>query len=195
MFLVDTMGLMKQSKNIAIMLERLGRVLQNEAHTCGLKPTQWDALRYLLRANQFSRNPTTLTSYLGMTKGTVSQTLNALERKGFITKETDLHDRRTVSLELSATGRAVLEKDPMNTLVQSIEGLAEPERRTLLDNLNDILLSLLQKRGGRPFGICNACRFFQPHASDGKPHRCALLSVVLSEEECKQICAEYEAAA
>ena len=48
---------MTSSQDMPVLLERLARVLQNEAHTGGLKPTQWEALRYLARANRFSRTP------------------------------------------------------------------------------------------------------------------------------------------
>ncbi|HIP78057.1 MAG TPA: MarR family transcriptional regulator, partial [Kiloniellaceae bacterium] len=65
---------MDTADDLGLLLERLARVLQNEAHSEGLKPTQWEALRYLSRANRFSRTPSGVTAYLGMTKGTVSQT-------------------------------------------------------------------------------------------------------------------------
>ena len=94
-----------ESDNIVALLERLSRVLQNESHAEGLKPTQWEALRYLERANRFSRTPSGLTSYLGMTKGTVSQTLNALERKGLIRKTADKADRRQVHIDLTAKAK------------------------------------------------------------------------------------------
>lgn len=72
---------MRSVDDILILLERIGRVLQNDGHSEGLKPTQWEALRYFARANRFSRSPSALTAYLGMTKGTVSQTVGALEKR------------------------------------------------------------------------------------------------------------------
>ena len=37
----------------AHLLERLARLVHNDAHVDGLKPTQWESLRYLARANRF----------------------------------------------------------------------------------------------------------------------------------------------
>ena len=69
---------------IAWPLERLTRLMRAGEHEGGLNPAQWEALRYLSRANRFSNSPIALTRFLGSTKGTISQTIKALERKGFI---------------------------------------------------------------------------------------------------------------
>ena len=186
---------MAETENIAVLLERLSRVLQNEAHAGGLKPTQWEALRYLARANRFSRSPSAVTAYLGMTKGTVSQTLNALERKGLIGKQTDPADRRNVRIDLTAEAKALLRDDPVGTLLASASGLSRAEQRQLSGNLEKLLRDALQRRGGRPFGLCKTCRFFRKNAKGGAPHRCGLLGVPLSTEESEKICVEQEAPA
>ncbi len=183
---------MKASDDIAALLERLSRVLQNEAHADGLKPTQWEALRYLARANRFSRSPSAVTAYLGMTKGTVSQTLNALERKGLIRKKSDPADRRNLQLELTARGAALLRRDPVEALTTAAGRLSAGERRDLSDGLEKTLRAALRRRGGRPFGVCKTCRFFQKNAKQGAPHRCGLLEVPLSAEDGEKICVEQE---
>ena len=81
-------------ERIAALIERIGRLLSTDAHAGGLLPVQWEALRYLGRANRFSRTPAALTAYLGLTKGTVSQTVHVLEAKGLVTKQVDPADRR-----------------------------------------------------------------------------------------------------
>ena len=74
------------ARMIAWPLERLARVMRAREHEDGLNPAQREALRYLARANRFSNTPGALTRYLGATKGTISQTVMALERKGLIAK-------------------------------------------------------------------------------------------------------------
>ena len=177
-----------------VLLERLARVLQNEAHAGGLKPTQWEALRYLARANRFSRTPSALTAYLGMTKGTVSQTLGALERKGLVAKETDPADRRQVRIALTEAGGRLLEDDPIDGLSQATSALSESDRTALSASLQALLTETLDRRGGRPFGVCRTCRYFRPDDPDGAPHRCALLEAPLTDEDSGQICVEQEAA-
>ena len=68
----------------ASLIDRLGRLMRSGEHAGDLNPAQWEALRYLARANRFSRTPAALAQYLGSTRGTVSQTLIALEDHGRI---------------------------------------------------------------------------------------------------------------
>ena len=185
---------MTSSHDLPVLLERLARVLQNDAHTGGLKPVQWEALRYLARANRFSRTPSALTAYLGTTKGTVSQTLGALERKGLVAKETDPADRRQIHLVLTEAGASLLDDDPIQAILQSTAALSEPDGAGVAQGLQTVLTETLRRRGGHPFGACRTCRFFRADHPDGAPHRCALLDAPLSAGDRDKICVEQEAA-
>ena len=181
---------MDKETELSVLLERLGRLLQNDAHRHGLKPTQWEALRYLGRANRFSRSPGAVTTYLGMTKGTVSQTLTALERKGFIRKVPVPKDRRNVRLELTRQGRALLKKDPLMDLEQAARSLPAKEQGVLGSGLRTLLGKARESHGGKPFGACRSCRFFRADDADGRPHRCGLLDETLSEADSELVCVE-----
>src|SRR5436190_7638078 len=102
---------------IAIALERLARLMRAGEHGDGLNPAQWEALRYLARANRFSNAPGALTKYLGATKGTISQTVMALERKGLVSKSRRESEKRSVSLVLTPKGEALLAGDPWSKLL------------------------------------------------------------------------------
>lgn len=180
--------------DILILLERIGRVLQNDGHSQGLKPTQWEALRYFARANRFSRSPSALTAYLGMTKGTVSQTVSALEKKGLVEKATGDADRRQVQIEVTAKGQKLLNRDPLEAMAFSLSRLPASQRQELKDDLSDFLRATLRQRDGHPFGACRTCRYFQKNAPDGGPHKCALLEEPLSAADSEMICVEHEAA-
>lgn len=52
--------------------------------------------------------PQALADYLGLTKGTVSQSLQLLERKGLIARLPDDADRRVLRLSLTADGEALI---------------------------------------------------------------------------------------
>lgn len=185
--------MVKMSQDITVLLERLARVVQNEAHAEGLKPAQWEALRYLSRANRFSRTPSGLTAYLGVTKGTVSQTLNALERKGLVVRKSDPSDKRQVRIDLTAKGARLLKRDPIDGLLKSASKLSAQERSNFTGALEIILQETLKQRGGQPFGICKTCRFFRANDPDGAPHRCDLLDAPLSQDDSKAICVEQAA--
>lgn len=192
LFLVDTIFPVINKNDTSTLLERLSRVLQNDAHSKGLKPTQWAALRYLAQANRFSSNPKGLTAYLGMTKGTVSQTLNALERKELVKKKLNSLDRRNVQLELTTTARKLLQDDPIHSIDKLVSGFDEQTSNAIQNGLKSLLKELLKQRNGKAFDMCNTCIHFQADVDQGKPHRCGLLKVPLTIEDSVQICIESQ---
>ncbi len=181
--------------SITTLLERLSRVLQNDAHDSGLKPTQWEALRYLARANRFSRSPGALTTYLGMTKGTVSQTLLALGRKGLVDKQATAKDRRGVKLDLTKAGEMLLASDPMLKIEISIAAMPHRASVQLAKFFEGLLKDMISQRGGRPFGVCKTCTHFRSRHLKGAPNYCSLLNERLSEIDSEQICIEQKPAA
>lgn len=181
--------------DILFVLERIGRVLQNDGQAEGLRPAQWEALRYLARANRFSRSLSGLIAYLGVTKGAVSQTISALESKGLVEKTVGVADRRQVWLELTASGRKRLKHDPLGAVAASLAEVSASRRQELKDGLNDLLRAALRQRGGRRFGICKSCCFFQKNARGESRHMCGLLGEPLSAADCEMICAEHDEAA
>ncbi len=185
---------MSNIDDILVLFERISRVLHNDGHAGGLKPTQWEALRYFSRANRFSRSPSALTAYLGMTKGTVSQTINALNKKGLIDKTVDDDDRRQVQIDLTTKGLKLLAQDPLESLAQSLSKLSGAQRQELHNDLGDFLRTTLRRRDGLPFGACKTCRYFKKNAPDGSPHKCGLLEEPLSASDSDLICVEHEKA-
>lgn len=180
------------SDRLTEMMTRAARLIAGEGHSDGLKPVQWQALRYLAAANRFSRTPGGLTAWLGQTKGTVSQTIAALERKGLVTRADDAADRRLVRLALTARGRALLDAAPSGVAAAMLDGLSAQERRALEPLVRRMLTGHLARRGQRAFGQCRDCRHFRP--GQGGAHRCALLDVPLDDGDAEAICMEQEAA-
>ena len=176
------------------LMERLSRLVGQTGHAHGMKPAQWDALRYLARANRFSRTPGALTAYLGATKGTVSQTVIALERAGLVEKSPHPGDRRSVRLELTPAGHVMLDGDRIETLRRALARLAPARAAALGDSLQALLAGLIADGGGRPFGLCRACRHFGKDEHGPGLHLCRLLDESLSDAESGQICVEQEAA-
>lgn len=178
------------------LLERTARLIQGSLHAQSLPPAQWLALQYLARANRFSRTPTAVGLYLEATKGTVSQTLIALARKGLVRKERDRTDRRSVSVQLTARGETVLNRDPLSDLSAAAAALPRQTQDGLKRGLADLLKVMLTRKGGHSFGQCSTCRFFRRSLDDKRyPHRCNLLKVPLSDEDACKICVEHESAA
>ena len=181
---------------IVTPLERLARLMRAREHDGELNPAQWEALRYLARANRFSNSPGALTRYLGATKGTISQTVIALERKGLVAKTVRPDERRSVSLALTEKGRAALAADPWRKLGEDAEALGGKTRRRLAKGLRELLETELQRGGHQTFGQCLTCRFFRQKCRSADPlgpHLCMLLEQPLSDADSRSICAEHQA--
>lgn len=180
------------SNRITALLERIGRLLTTEAHAEGLLPVHWETLRYLKRANRFSQNAAALTSYLGLTKGTVSQTLGTLESKGLIKKNVDRRDRRSKHLTLSAKGLSLLKRDPFEVTANAIGDFSSSNQQQLATTLEALLSTQLTSQERRPFGQCRDCRYFAKRHRDGAPHYCQLLEEKLMESDAIAICFEQQ---
>lgn len=176
---------------IALPLERLSRLMRAAEHDHGLNPAQWEALRFIARANRFSNSPGALTRYLGATKGTISQTVIALERKGFITKTVRADEKRSVQLVLSAMGQEALHKDPWRALAKAIDGLGGKTRRRMAKGLKELLDGQLQAGGHLTFGTCQTCRYFREKSSSGAS--CMKFEVALSPGDTGLLCVEHVA--
>lgn len=173
----------------AHLIERFGRLLRAGDHATGLNPAQAEALRYLARANRFSRTPAALAEYLGSTRGTVSQTLLALEAKGMIERKANARDGRSIMLEITPSGMEFIGDDPVRMLSRTIDAGGAASR--LADDLEAGLRAFLVERGGRAFGACHTCRHFRLNQRSGnQPHHCALLDEPLREGDKMMICLE-----
>lgn len=175
---------------IASLIERLARLVRAREYSCDLNPAQWEALRYLERCNRFSNNPTALAEFLGSTKGTVSQTLTSLQRKGLLDKVPRPGNGRSLSLELTEKGHSLLANDPTVELETAIEALG-PEATGLFRKLRHLVAALQVENRGRSFGRCGTCAYFCDHAEGGNPHLCSLMNLPVTVAETSRICAEH----
>lgn len=174
---------------IRALIERLARLSEAEDWAGDLNPAQMSALSYLANANRFSRAPSHVASFSGATRGTVSQTLRALERKGLVTESRSPNDRRSISYSVTVEGRDLALG--AKALDNAIGSLPPARAQALAQGLGDILRNLLAARGGKTFGICRQCRHHERRGSAGY---CHLLQLDLEPAETEQICHEHEPA-
>ena len=176
------------------LVDRLGRAVHCLQFADGLNPAQWAALRYLGRANRYSRTPTAISDYLGTTRGTMSQTIKALEAKGLIGRETSGRDRRAVLLRLTGAGEAALENDPLHC-VASVAGVLGDEMDEASRFLDRVVDCLQAKSGGLNYGVCTDCTHFCRNSFAEDVHRCGLTGDPLSVADSTKICVNYGEAA
>ena len=168
------------------LLDRLVRLAAADEWTADLNPPQYAALAYLARANRFSRAPSQVAEYLSSTRGTVSQTLKALLRKGYIAETRSQSDRRSISYVATESGLDVLRQAVL--FEAPLGDLSKDESGQLADSMRLLLRRVLERRGNRTFGLCRACMHHQKSA-DGL--YCALLQIDLKKSEAGKICHEH----
>lgn len=180
----------------AALINRLDRLARAVGARGRLNAAQWEALRYLARANRFSRTPAALACYLGATRGAVSQTLIALEQKGYVARGPNPRDARSVVLALTPLAERALRDDPVLALARDLAGAETGALEQVADALRAALRAHIARNGGRAFGVCAGCRHFRRDEgpSARAPHRCALLDEPLSQADGRAICVEQEAA-
>jgi DNA-binding MarR family transcriptional regulator len=180
------------------LLERLANLLRQELRRAGaeygLQPVQLDALHYLSVCNRLSNTPQGVAEYLGLTKGTVSQSLKVLEARGLISRAPDPDDGRLVHLSLTPAGdQALAQTVPVASLRAAVAGWPDTERKRVEHSLETLLARLQSGHGRRSFGVCRSCRFHRVISPELA--RCELIGADLSPEDAGRICREHQAAA
>jgi DNA-binding MarR family transcriptional regulator len=170
-------------------LERLARLIRSASHTHGLNAAQWEALRFLSRANRYSNSPGALTRYLGATKGTTSQTVLSLIKKGAITKSLRNDDGRSVVLVLTEAGEKILSDDPLAGLEKAISKLGDKTSKRFSKGLSELLQIEVKGQGEPSFGNCAACRHGKKDQSETW---CTALSVKVSNDEAEKLCLYHQ---
>lgn len=182
---------------LATSVNRLCRIAHSLQYAQGLNPAQWDALRYIAQANKYSTTPGNLAEYLRTTKGTVSQTLIALETKGLVERIRCDADRRKVRLALTAAGRAMLQNDPMRLIELASAGLPQEHQDVVHAAITKIVGQLCSRKDGPQFGVCGDCSHLDRACDTGGcagACRCGFTGEDLLREELVQICVNFESA-
>lgn len=177
------------------LLERLASLLRSETRQSlleqGLQPVQFEALHYLSICNRYSDTPMAVTEYLGQTKGTVSQTLKVLEKKGLVEKVPDSRDKRVAHLLLSESGRALVEQMmPSPLLSTALADIADVVDLELAEQLLTLLRAMQRQNQFKTFGQCASC---QHNIKLSENHyQCGLTHEPLSPADTQLICREHQ---
>lgn len=175
------------------LVSSLARALHSEqwarAVRAGVLPVQWTILCYLRDANRYSNTPQAVADYLGLTRGTVSQSLKRMTEHGWICRSADAVDKRIVRLWLTPAGQRLLEDNAAHVWQDVIATLPRAERDAAEMALGRVLSGWQQARAGQTFGVCRSCAHFRPGADT---HRCGLTGEELSDDDGQRICREHQ---
>ncbi|MEX2454746.1 MAG: MarR family transcriptional regulator [Rhodospirillaceae bacterium] len=186
---------MTEPMKIVELVDRLSRIAHTLQFADGLNPAQWEALRYVARANRNSCSPGALADFMGSTKGTVSQTLKALEAKGLVERTRKAGDRRAVRITVTASGRALLERDPLGVIAEAVADCSTSEQSNLLSGMDRLLTAVQDRQGIPEFGPCLECCHYKPEAcseTNSVGCRCGVSGELFKALEIDRICVDFE---
>jgi DNA-binding MarR family transcriptional regulator len=175
------------------LIERMTALIRSEERKkcaeLGLQPVHLQVLDYLSRCNRYSDTPAALTNYLGMTRGTVSQTLLLLEKKGYVKKTADVADRRVVHLSLLPEGEMMLQQARQSELFKQASLIFKETEFVNHEMVFVKALMALQKANrSQSFGLCKTCQHFIKLPTG---FQCNLTKELLSHSDSEKICQEH----
>jgi DNA-binding MarR family transcriptional regulator len=171
-------------------------LLRDKSQAQGLSATQLQALLFLAYARHDVRTIGGLAERLGCTPATASGVANALERKGLAIRKPWPQHRRTIMLNLTEDGMAMVDQvdsslDDLETIVRQ---LPAEEQDVLLRLVQRIVQGLAKQGWIKLYEMCWKCDQFQSQAHPGDPggpHHCGYLEASIPEAESYKECPDF----
>jgi DNA-binding MarR family transcriptional regulator len=179
------------------LLGQVARILWFEGTKHGMRDREWMALRFLSRANRFSRTPSALASYVGTTRGTASFIIGELERLGYVERKRSTKDKRSVTLSVTQQGKKFLARDPVNGLVEAIDVLDDDSKIRFRDTLRHVLDQADAAEQRHHTDVCKRCIFLREDRTSSENRTtveftCRLFRAPIAEAEIDLLCTSFE---
>jgi DNA-binding MarR family transcriptional regulator len=186
------------ARETAELLLLAGRLVQAEGYDGELSPAQWMALRFLARANSFSRTPSAFAEFQATTRGTASQAIKALEAGGYLVRQRSQADGRSVTLRLTDKGNEAVARDPFEVLVRAVDSLDAEEQIAMHDALHHVLTTVAASGAHRRFGVCQDCTYLGGemccNLTNASPSafKCLLFGIPIEPADAGLLCAHFQ---
>jgi len=180
--------------NIFDVIECMAALIRSEERKrcteLKLQLVHFQVLEYLSLCNKYSDTPAAIANFLGMTRGTVSQTLIILEKRAYIKKNQDTVDKRVFHIQLLQKGRNILKKAKPTELFNKASAILEANSSIVAGEeiVIEALRALQKANDSNSFGVCKTCKNFST-----KSHGffCELTQEKLSKSDSEKICQEH----
>ena len=186
-----------QNKNIdakiAAGLERLSNafrvMLWEQAKEHALSPIQIQILIFLKYHDQKFLTVSYLAKEMNVTKPTISDAVKALDQKSLIKKSNDLQDTRSYSIQLTASGKKMVEKTesyglPLQQLISNMKG---SNKEVVWEMVSSLIHELNKSNIISVQRTCFNCSFYK----GGAANRCTLLDLPLKPLDIRIDCPEF----
>lgn len=190
-----------QRIQLATGLERLTGLLRNQAwRESGdlvLHPSQ-RALLALLASEGDGLRAGELAARLGVSAASISDSVRAIEAKGWIERTPDPDDARARRLTLTDAGAALIAHAQRagNGTARLLDALPDEDVAALLRGVQ-LLIREAQAQGlASGIRTCLDCAYFRPFAHAGsdaqRPHHCAYVDAAFGDAELRTDCADQQ---
>lgn len=185
----------------ALGLEQLALLVRAHAWRSdgapSLPPTQAAVLR-MLAADAGGLKARQVAGRLGISAASLSESLKAIEGKGWIRRDADPADRRSSTIRLTPDGRAVARqlRHPARGMGSLLRDIDEQDVGALL-RVTQLLVREAQRQGlASGVRTCLGCRYFRPYGSGDprRPHFCEFVSQPFGDPELRTDCADQSPA-
>ncbi len=180
--------------NVFELIQRMAALIRSEERKkcteLRLQLVHFQTLEYLSICNKYSDTPAAIANYLGLTRGTVSQTLIFLEKRAFIKKNQDKSDKRVLHIQLLPKGLTILNKAKPTELFQRAASILQ-ENSSILEREDIFIAALtaLQKANDlNSFGVCKTCKNFSRKPNG---YFCELTQEKLTKKDSEKSCQEH----
>ena len=178
-------------------LERLSHILRAEARMNGaeldLQPVHLEVLHYLKQCNHYSNTPQSVTLFLGLTKGTVSQSIKIHESKQLLTKSEDKQDKRIVHLHLTDKAFDLMKvSNPSSFIKGACSSLSLGDQHELITGLHKLVVAGQPYSKINSFGQCKGCGYNQKLKTG--EFFCSLTQETLEDRQIQLICKDHKSA-
>lgn len=178
------------------LLVQAGTIWHFDGTQQGLRDRDWMVLRFLARANRFSRTPSALAQFVGVTRATASQMLKDLEGRGYVERRRSPQDKRSVTLAVTPQGKRILAGDPIKPLVNAILAL-ELGANNFRDILRRVLDSLDSAQHSHHADTCKDCIFLAGKTPElpgnmQAEFTCRFFRAAITKDEIDLLCLNFE---
>jgi DNA-binding MarR family transcriptional regulator len=188
-----------QRLQLGIGLERLAGLVRNQAWrdtgAAALHPAQ-RALLAALASEGESLRPSELAARLGVSAASISDSIRAVEAKGWVVRAPDPVDARARRLSLTDDGAALIAglQRAGGGLSTLLNALSDQDAAAML-RIMQLLIQQAQSQGlASGIRTCLGCAYFRPYATTdaGRPHFCAFVGAPFGDAELRVDCAEQK---
>jgi DNA-binding MarR family transcriptional regulator len=183
-------------------LERIANVMRSDRRSASdkspLNPTQTQILDFLASQRDPGARVNAIAAHLRVSQPTTTDSIIALEKKGFLTRRADSNDRRAILVALTEAGRGRAREigSRLTATERAIAALSESEQSALLALLVALIRNLQSTGAISPQRMCVTCKYFRPyaHREPDAPHHCAYVDAAFGSSALRLDCGEHAAA-